>query len=565
MKAGYRKIWGVFILSVIVYGIIAAVFTSTVHIDVDEELYTALARTFHYQGRFGTGDDILNYSCVLYSMLISLAYYFYEPDRILFLMRLIGVISMCSAVFPIWLLAKKVLKDDREAFIISLFTMILPYMFDTSYLMQEVLSYPLFLWAVYFLYSTHETYSFSQVILSAVFSALCFFTKTYLFFIPVVVNLHDIYIAVKNREIKKFLHRSGLYDGVYLATAAAVYGFIWIANGTAGGSNHYARQFSHLFPVSIQTVVMGIAACILYLSFFIINMGIIPAASVLFNRKKLQGAVRWLGDFCLFSCAFLVIEIVFMVVLTEEGVDTLPHKFLFRYFQVLVPPYIILFMKLKKEWQFLRGKAVRTTAAITLLIAIMYFWYMKGNTRQSIIDGHLFLLIENITKYVFPYADVIIMVFFGILTGGILWSGIKKVQSPVPALVRTAWTGIVLMWVRSCFQLPFYTNVIAEGKVIQEDSIKIAEYLNREGYEFIYYIDSEDKEDYYLQNFYGYVRQQYQVVDVQELEKMSVNEERKTAYLTAAGSVDSLKGFEEIRLDTERIAVYRRTSFDYRG
>ena len=143
MKAGYRKIWGVFILSVIVYGIIAAVFTSTVHIDVDEELYTALARTFHYQGRFGTGDDILNYSCVLYSMLISLAYYFYEPDRILFLMRLIGVISMCSAVFPIWLLAKKVLKDDREAFIISLFTMILPYMFDTSYLMQEVLSYPL--------------------------------------------------------------------------------------------------------------------------------------------------------------------------------------------------------------------------------------------------------------------------------------------------------------------------------------------------------------------------------------------------------------------------------------
>ena len=78
-------------------------------------------------------------------------------------------------------------------------------------------------------------------------------------------------------------------------------------------------------------------------------------------------------------------------------------------------------------------------------------------------------------------------------------------------------------------------------------------------------LGSEEKEDYYLQNFYGYVRQQYQVVDVQELEKMSVNEERKTAYLTAAGSVDSLKGLEEIRLDTERIAVCRRTSFDYRG
>lgn len=556
MKAGYKRIWGVFILAVIIYGIIAAVFTSTVHIDVDEELYTALARTFHYQGKFGTGDDILNYSCVLYSMLISIAYYFYEPYRILFLMRIIGVITMCSAVFPVWLLAEKVLKDDRKAFVVSLFTMILPYMFDTAYLMQEVLSYPLFLWAVYFLYYNREEYSLWRTVLGAVFSALSFFTKTYLFFLPAVINLYDFYAAAKNREIKKFLQRTGLYDGVYLATAAAVYGFIWLSNGTSGGSNHYARQFSHLFPVSMQTVVMGIAACILYLSFFIINMGIVPVLSVFFNRKKLKGADRWLGDFCLFSCVFLVIEIVFMVVLTEEGVDTLPHKFLFRYFQVLVPPYLILFFKLVDEWQFLKGKAARVTAAGTVLIAAGYFFHMKGNTRQSIIDGHLFLLIENMTKYVLPYADVIIMVLCGIIFGIILRAAVKKGKSPVPVFMKTAWIGIIVMWAWSCFQLPFYTNVIAEGRIIQEDSIKIAEYLNQEGYGFIYYIDSKEREDYYLQNFYGYVRQQYQVVDVQELQEMSVDEERKTAYLIAKGSVDSLNGLEEISLDTERIAVY---------
>lgn len=560
MKAGCRKIWCVFILAIIFYGIIAAVFTSTVHIDVDEELYTALARTFHYQGKFGTGDDILNYSCVLYSMLISIAYYFYEPHRILFLMRLIGVIAMCSAIFPIWMLAKKVLKDERQAFAISLFTMILPYMFDTSYLMQEVLSYPLFLWAVYLSYCTCERYSAWRVMLSAVFSALCFFTKTYLFFIPIVLNLYDIAILVKNREIKRFLRKTGLYDAVYLIVAAGMYLFIWAVNGTAGGSNHYARQFSHLFPVSMQTVIMGAAACALYLSFFVINMGIVPVESVIFNRKKLKGAEKWLGDFCLFSSIFLAVEIVFMVVLTEEGVNTLPHKFLFRYFQVLVPPFLILFLKLKEEWQFLRGKAARMIMTGVLPVAAGYFWCMDGNTRQSIIDGHLFLLIENITKYALPYADVIIMALCGILLWSILWITEKKRKSPVPVFMKTAWTSILIMWAWSCFQLPFYTNVVAEGKVIQEDSIRIAEYLNQEDYEFVYYIESGDRGDYYLQNFYGYIRQQYRVVNRQELEELSVNDGRKTAYLTARGCADSMADLEELDLGTQRIAFCQRKS-----
>ena len=48
------------------------------------------------------------------------------------------------------------------------------------------------------------------------------------------------------------------------------------------------------------------------------------------------------------------------------------------------------------------------------------------------------------------------------------------------------------------------------------------------------------------------------MVDVQELQEMSVDEERKTAYLIAKGSVDSLNGLEEISLDTEKIAVYRQ-------
>ena len=110
-----RKIALLFCGAVIIYGIIISFFTSTVHIDVDEELYVALARSFHYNGRFEYENQILNYSCVLYSMLISLDYYFYSPETILFSMRIIGVIAMCSSVFPIYLLAKGVLSDSKKA------------------------------------------------------------------------------------------------------------------------------------------------------------------------------------------------------------------------------------------------------------------------------------------------------------------------------------------------------------------------------------------------------------------------------------------------------------------
>ncbi|MCM1087605.1 MAG: hypothetical protein NC419_05570 [Muribaculaceae bacterium] len=44
-----------FFMSVIIYGMIVSNFTSTVHIDVDEELYMALARSFHYSGKFEWG------------------------------------------------------------------------------------------------------------------------------------------------------------------------------------------------------------------------------------------------------------------------------------------------------------------------------------------------------------------------------------------------------------------------------------------------------------------------------------------------------------------------------
>ena len=48
MRREDKQVLFLFLAAVVVYGIIVSFFTSTVHIDVDEELYVALARSFHY-------------------------------------------------------------------------------------------------------------------------------------------------------------------------------------------------------------------------------------------------------------------------------------------------------------------------------------------------------------------------------------------------------------------------------------------------------------------------------------------------------------------------------------
>ena len=65
-------IWLIYVSAVILYLLAAVHMTVPVHLKVDEELYLAMAKSFHQKGSFQKGYEYINYSCVLYPMLISL-------------------------------------------------------------------------------------------------------------------------------------------------------------------------------------------------------------------------------------------------------------------------------------------------------------------------------------------------------------------------------------------------------------------------------------------------------------------------------------------------------------
>ena len=142
----------IYITACFIYTLIVLRMSVPVHLNVDEELYLAMAKSFHYEHNFQKEFEYLNYNCVLYSMLISLAYFWFTPEHIMTIVRFINVIVMCSAIFPAYLLAYDILHSRKKALIVGAFVLLIPDMVDSVYAMQEILCFPLLMWYFWCVY-----------------------------------------------------------------------------------------------------------------------------------------------------------------------------------------------------------------------------------------------------------------------------------------------------------------------------------------------------------------------------------------------------------------------------
>ncbi len=555
-----KKIIGIYLVSILVYGVFISFITSTVHIGCDEELYLELAKSFHYSGKFRYNGAPATYNSVLYSVLLSLTYFFYSPERILFIMRLLGVVTMCSAIFPTWKLACKVLTDQKHALLFSGISLMLPYMFECGYLMQEVVSFPLFMWTVYFLYCTHESgwQSMKWVVLSSVFSMLCFFTKTHLFFIPVIVNVLFFWEFCLKQKKWKALYKLLAYDGVYLFLTGVLYFAILYINRFEQGSNRYVDQFSHLFPITRMTIICTVTLSVSYAALAVLCTGIAPMASLLSNRKVFRGENKYLWNFTLASCIFMVFETVLLSTIPEEGLQIFPHRFLFRYIHMLTPLVLLLAVKVCEETRMVLGRKSWILIAAVILVCTSYFSVMQGKTTQGIVDGFVFLLVENLSRYFIAYSDVALVMIAGIVMLGLMVLQYKS-KKDIRKIVLSGGVAVVTaLWIINCIQLPVYNNIIAEGRIIQEDSIVIANYLNDEGVDFVYYIEPENGERY-PRNFYGYIKQEWQAIDKSKIEETAIENDKAVFLVLKDEEVPSnLLSVVDLKTEKLKICVLKR-------
>lgn len=548
-------ILGLYFIAVIIYLVFANFFSIPVHMRVDEELYISMAKSFHYNGNFSKEGVILDYTCVLYSVLLSFAYYFYDPERIMYIFRSIGVCVMLSSVFPTFFLGYKVLQNGKKALYVSAFLCILPSMMDVVFCMQEVLSYPLFLWLLYFIYEEVRKDKIGNTTLNTflivLFSVLCYFTKTYMIFIPLVYCMLLLVYGIKNRTIALW-KKIFIFLITYLSMIFMGNKIIFFINDGIVGSNHYSSQFSNLFPITWNTILSFLTCSILYIAGVAFCWGILPIFLPIANWKKHSTKDKYFLFFILISFSVLVIEIILSIVLTEEGNVLFPHKILYRYFQILEVPIIILFVKYFDK--YIIKKVIWSVYFFVFTTLIIYYTYIGKNQRTAIIDAPLLLLMENINRYIIPYFNLLVC-FVSVLFIILIYLLKKKkiINDVLKSFTGTVVVFCVLFFLVNLIQLPLYTNVIANGKMIEEDAVKLASFLrdyHDKKYK-IYFLDSSDL--FYERSVSAYLDRE--VIFITK-DNLGLIEKEDMILICDDDSPIMVDNYEEIDIGTDSINIY---------
>ena len=422
----------------------------------------------------------------------------YDPSTILFHFRLIGVICMLSAVFPAYLLAERLLNSRKAVLIVVLAAVLTPSMADAAYCMQETLAYPIALWIFYLILreSEQKDCTVRYSVLIGILCVAAYFVKTYLIVLPAAYVLFELIGAyVPGRPDRKVCRREsvlgclvcgGIFTAGVLAGRETV---LWI-NGGVPGVNHYATQFSSLFPLNGQTF-FSILSCLLFYGICLLfYWGILPVLTVLRESRKEEDGVRQFIRFLFVTGILLVLEIVVTIVVTEEGKPYLPHKFLYRYFQILEIPLLCLFMRLLvRRTVSLYRRDLWITWGVCGYLAL-YFYFRGPSMRTAIIDAPLFLLLENASRYGNRFAGSVACLLVGIMITLVYLrllqpEGAESVRRRGPVLLILFLLGFLGLDV---FQLPYYSNTVADGSAIEADAVTIARMLNDRGITTVYYL-----------------------------------------------------------------------------
>lgn len=539
----------IYIVAVVGYAVFISRFTIPVHLEVDEELYISMARSFHYDGVFSQNGQILNYSCVLYSILLSFAYFFYQPEHIMFALRMVGVLTMLSSIFPIYLLSKEITGEEQRSIRIAAFACFLPSMMNTAYCMQEVLCYPLFLWLIWVVYIEIRNSKICSVSWEmwpiAVLGVLCYFTKTYMIFFPVTYCIFIVINAFRGKTFawKKLVLFLGIYFVLYLLCKQVI---LYINNGIVG-INHYDRQFSGLFPITADTIISAVSCIIFYTVALAFYVGVLPLVLPLLNYKKYDVNERKFLFFIIGALAILTVEIVISIVLTEEGNVPVPHKFLWRYFQIFEVPMLLLFLKKSKDMK-VPAWIWKVYFGVFGYLGV-YYLYIGNRQKTSIIDAPIYLLMENINRYIFPYFNILVCMGGACLVVlAYVLKRMNKIKSITGSFVRISLVCIILFVIINIFQLPLYTNVIANGAVIEKDAVKIVNYWEEHSniYEKVYFIESEH--DRYEGNVYAYFPIEIYKISMNELDTIQGN-----SLIILSKNSETPTEIKELNLDTETL------------
>ncbi len=539
----------IFIFTVLGYAAVTSKMTTCTYQMIDEELYVNMARSFFYDGNFCKQYALQNYSCVLYSIVISIAYFFYSPERILFLMRIINVILMSSSIFPTYLLTKKVCKNDKvKAILISILGTLVSDMVSVFYVIQENLNYPLFLWIAYFIYLKFESKDKRMIKLDitiVVMLAVIFFVKSYSIAFAAAYFLYQFIDILREKKYKeiKWLFVQGL---AFLALIALGMFLIDFANGFQEGTNHYTNQMMSIFPVTLEKIGALLYGIFCYLIFSIFTMGLFTVLLPISNIRNYEEKDRKFIGFLTVTLIITAIESAVIVYIPEEAGKLFPGKICTRYLAPLLIPYIIMFVKSDRE-KLKISKWV--CAVISVIFVYLFIYFIKNNSITfTNIDSYIFAILRFFHERKRLKIDAILIAGIAIVFAFIIY---RYKKGKIKNLVRLILIGYTICLI-AIMPLNFFlqidtSNNLTNGEKYMPEYIKMAEYINYK-YDRVYAYNMQSR------LFYGIINSDYIRFNGNELDMDTKG--KKVAIIVEPYMQIELTGGKRVETDTENFILY---------
>lgn len=443
---------------------------------IDEELYLNMAKSFWQNFSFSRDGVLVFYSCVLYSICLSIAYWM-PFSNVWFVMRVLNVLIMCTAIFPSYLLADKILKNSRIALIIGALSILIPDMLYTSYFFQENLAYPLCVWTFYMIYCVFqetESVSWPKLILLNILFAALFFSKSYLIVIPAAFYgcIVVMYILrLENRNIKIWLKSILLFIAFILFFEFV----IKACNGFAEGYDHYSSQIMRIFPIDLRFVMDWLRGVAYYVFWVMLLMGIFPILIPFCNIEKYKKTDVKFILFLLTALVLTICEIVTIVYMPENRNDDVLRAVHFRYFFIFFVPLFVMTLKLPVK-KFYLNKRVIFTCLFFIFYATLFLRMQNHMGSRSLVAGitawPLSLAGDANGKFnLFFLLLIVLYVVIGIIILAYTRFNIKRMGIGLCAVILFAfWSSCADM-----AEIPLNTEYLAEdfktiGKMLQKNT-----------------------------------------------------------------------------------------------
>ena len=481
----------IFTTALTIYGCLALKMECTVFYPGDESLYINLAKSLHFTGTLTEHYQLRTDDDILYPMILSLAYLFYSPEQILNIFRLIGVVLMCSTIFPAYILAKemnvgKIFKIDG-AVMIAILSVAIPEMTYSAYILEEVLLYPLFMWSmwvVYLEFASEDKLRRLNIWAIVLFFAM-YITKMFAMVFCCTYCLTLFLYGIVKKD-KKIIVKSMISGGVFFALLIGLKLFVYIINGMHMGNAKYSEQVMSIFPITFQVIISLIRGMFFYGSYFILFMGIIPVYALCANFKKFEKKDMLWAAYLLGLVCCTILEIVVIIHHSENGKDLVVSRFHFRYlFYFFVPMFALLC-----KYKTIESKTIANMISGFMIAALSVFFISVSQNGQGICDGIICYLMKRMNLYT-GFSDTLFILLIFIFVILIIFINRGNGRSIAEYSLAFILSGILVIMPLT-FKIPIENSQYAS--VYIEDYIKVAKYINKKDGE-IYYLSNGDYGD----------------------------------------------------------------------